>query len=177
MAKELTPKQELFVAEYLTDLNATRAAIAAGYSSRTADKIGSQLLGKTRVAAEIAKQHEKRMGKLEITADRVLGRLMKLAFYDVRKLFDADGRCKPITELDDDTAAAIAGMKTAHKVVGDENDGCVVFTEYKLVDQGQNLERLGRHLKLFTDKTELSGRVTLEQIVAAANQPHDRSGQ
>lgn len=175
MAKGLTPKQELFVAEYLTDLNATRAAIAAGYSPKNADSWGAQLLSNSKVSAEIAKKHGKHLGKLEITAERVLAELARLAFYDPRKFFDTDGRLKPLDEIDDDTAMALAGMKTMHKVVGDENDGVLVFTDYKLADKGLNLERLGRHLKLFTDKTELSGRLTLADLVCAANRKDEPS--
>jgi len=168
MKGRLTKRQELFVAEYLTDLNATRAAIAAGYSKNGAEVIASKLLINAKVSAEIAKKHGKRLAKLEITADRVLQEIAKLAFFDPRKLFNADGRCKPITELDDDTATAIAGMKTVHKVTGEDNDGMVVFTDFRLADKGQNLERLGKHLKLFTDKTEHSGRMTLEESVCAS---------
>jgi phage terminase small subunit len=70
--KPLTPKQQRFVAEYLIDLNATQAAIRAGYSEKTAEQIGYQLLQKTSVAATIAKGQEKRAGKLELTAEKVL---------------------------------------------------------------------------------------------------------
>ena len=62
MAAKLTDKQRTFVAEYLVDLNATQAAIRAGYSARNADKIGPELLGKTRVAAVIAEEQTKRAG-------------------------------------------------------------------------------------------------------------------
>lgn len=171
VASGLTKKQELFVAEYLIDLNATRAAIAAGYSKSTSQEQGSRLLSNVMVAAEIAKQHGKRLRKLEISADRVLQELAKVAFYNPRKLFDADGRCKPITELDDDTAMAIAGMKTAHKVTGEDEDGMVVFTEYKLADKLRALELCGRHLKLFTDKLEHSGRVSLAELVIGSYEP------
>lgn len=157
MASELTDKQEIFIGEYLKDFNATRAAIAAGYAKSSADVTGSRLLANAKVAAEIDKQKLGRLKRLEISADRVLQELAKLAFYDPRKLFDADGRCKPITELDDNTAAVIAGMKTVQKVTGEDQDGMVVFTDFKLADKGQNLERLGKHLKLFTDKQEVSG--------------------
>ena len=68
----LTAKQERFVAEYLVDLNATQAAIRAGYSAKTAEQIGFQLLKKTSVAAALATQSEKRVAKVELTAEYVL---------------------------------------------------------------------------------------------------------
>jgi phage terminase small subunit len=62
MAKSLARKQQIFVAEYLTDLNATRAAIAAGYSEKTADQQGSRMLKNVKVAAVIAEKTQKRVG-------------------------------------------------------------------------------------------------------------------
>lgn len=68
----MTPKQERFVAEYLVDLNATQAAIRAGYSAKTANEQGSQLLAKLSVRAAVDEALAKRAGKLEITAEKVL---------------------------------------------------------------------------------------------------------
>ena len=102
---------ELFVAEYLIDLNATRAAIAAGYSPKTAGQQGSRLLKNVKVLTEIAGKTKERIARLEITADNVLNELAKLAFFDPRKFFKPDGSAIPITELDDDTAMALAGFE------------------------------------------------------------------
>lgn len=68
----LNPKQQRFVAEYLTDLNATQAAIRAGYSEKTAYSIGAENLKKPEIAAAIAKGQAKLAGKLEITVEKVL---------------------------------------------------------------------------------------------------------
>ena len=68
----MTPKQAAFVDEYLIDLNATQAAIRAGYSAKTAGWIGNQQLAKTHISAEIAKRMEDRSKRTEITQDRVL---------------------------------------------------------------------------------------------------------
>ena len=76
----MTPKQRLFVEEYLIDLNATQAAIRAGYSAKNADKIGSELLGKTRVAAAVMARMKVRSERLAIDADRVLQEIAKFAF-------------------------------------------------------------------------------------------------
>lgn len=72
----MTPKQERFVAEYLIDLNATQAAIRAGYSAKTAVVQGSRLLTNANVAAAVAAARTKVAGKLEVTADRVIGGLL-----------------------------------------------------------------------------------------------------
>lgn len=72
MAKELTPKQQMFCKEYLIDLNATQAAIRAGYSEKTSSRIGPELLGKTWIQSAIQAQMDKRAARVEITADDVL---------------------------------------------------------------------------------------------------------
>lgn len=74
----LTPKQERFVAEYLVDLNATQAAIRAGYSKRTADRIGPELLGKTWVSRAIEEARAKQQIRIQITADDVLRDLLEV---------------------------------------------------------------------------------------------------
>jgi hypothetical protein len=76
----LTPKQERFVAEYLIDLNATQAAIRAGYSADTAKQQGSRLLTNADVAAAVAARQVKVGNKLEITAERVADELSRIAF-------------------------------------------------------------------------------------------------
>ncbi len=78
----LTPKQARFVEEYLLDLNATQAAIRAGYSARNADKIGPELLGKTRVAEAVKAAQQARSGRTEITQDEVIQGLKKEATLD-----------------------------------------------------------------------------------------------
>src|ERR1017187_4042453 len=106
--QNLNEKQQIFVREYLLDRNATRAAIAAGYSQKTAYSAGPRLLKNVEIQAEIAKRTEKVLAKLEITAERVLHGLAELAFFDPRKMFNSDGSLKPVVELDDISAMALA---------------------------------------------------------------------
>jgi phage terminase small subunit len=155
----LTQKQELFIAEYLIDGNGKRAAISAGYSPRTADKQASQLLDHPRIAAKIGAKLLKRMDRLEITADRVLQELAKLAFYDPGALLESDGSMKQIKDIDDVTRMAVAGLEVTElfEGTGDQKHAYGLCKKIKLADKGQNLERLGKHLKLFTDKTEVTG--------------------
>ena len=74
----MTPKQQAFVREYLIDLNATQAAIRAGYSKRNADKIGSELLGKTRVDKAVQEGMDKRAEKVSLEAEDVLKSIIRL---------------------------------------------------------------------------------------------------
>jgi phage terminase small subunit len=147
MANGFTKKQELFIAEYLIGFNATRAAIAAGYSRKGAEVTASQLLRNPKVAAEIEKKFGKRLDKLEITADKVLKEIAKIAFFDPRKLFNSDGSPKQILELDDDTAAGVVGLEVCElfEGAGDQKHAYALLKKIKLADKGQNLERLGRH--------------------------------
>lgn len=113
----LLPKQAKFVAEYLISGNATQAAIHAGYSPKTAYKIGAENLQKPQIASllsqkqsEIAARQDERLDAMELTKERIAREIARVAFFDPRKMFRADGRPKEITELDDDTAAAIVGI-------------------------------------------------------------------
>src|SRR5882724_1801576 len=83
-AAKLTPKQQKFIAEYLIDLNATQAAIRAGYSKKTARFIGHENLTKPDIALEVAKRQAKRADKLEVTAESVVAELAKLGFCNMQ---------------------------------------------------------------------------------------------
>ena len=87
----MTPKQAAFVDEYLIDLNSTQAAIRAGYSAKTAEWIGPQLLGKAHVSAAIAKRMEDRSKRTEITQDRVLTDIELIKQDAMRKAYDKNG--------------------------------------------------------------------------------------
>ena len=90
MAGKLTPKQEKFVAEYLIDLNATQAAIRAGYSQKNAGKIGPELLGKTRIAEAIHRSMERRQERTEVTQDYVIAKLKEIADKDASDYTESD---------------------------------------------------------------------------------------
>jgi phage terminase small subunit len=89
----LTAKQKKFVAEYLIDLNATQAAVRAGYSAKNADKIGPELLGKTRVAEAIQAAMQKREQRTEITQDMVLQRWWAIATADPNEIIHLRRLC------------------------------------------------------------------------------------
>lgn len=89
--KELTPKQARFVDEYLIDLNATQASIRAGYSAKTADRIGPELLGKTWVAAAIAERMKGREARTAITADKVMRDIEAIKQDAMKTIYDKDG--------------------------------------------------------------------------------------
>lgn len=174
-SKRLSPKQALFVRHYLADpkLNATKAAIAAGYSQKTAAVIGSENLKKPNIAAEIAKQTEKVAGKLEITRERVLRELALMGFanmMDYMSITDDGEALLDFSDLSRDQAAAIQEITTDTYTEPDpanEKERRVVKKiKFKLSDKRGSLELLGKHLNLFTDKpVDSSDR--LDEVVAA----------
>lgn len=147
----MTAKQQRFVEEYLIDLNATQAAIRAGYSVKNADKIGSQLLGKTRVSEAVSRAKADRSRRTGINADRVLQELAKIGFVNIADLTDflqGTGGAKP-----HDTAA-VQSLKV--KTIPTE-EGEIVEREIRLNDKLKALELLGKHVDLFTDRLKLEG--------------------
>jgi phage terminase small subunit len=175
--RPLTPKQAAFVAEYLIDLNATQAAIRAGYSAKTANEQGSRLLTNVSVRSAIEEAQNKRAERTEITQDRVLQEIARIAFFDVRKLYrEAGGGLKDPDELDDDAAAVLVGVDVTEER-GDSPDGGKVVIGHtkkvKLADKVAALTLAARHLGMLKDKTELTGAGGGPvQIVAT---PHDET--
>lgn len=161
----MTEKHRRFVAEYLVDLNATQAAIRAGYSPKTAEQQGSRLLRNAQVERAVAEGQAKRLAKLEITQERVLKEIASLAFSDIRQWFDENGRLRPIHELPDLAAAAIGSIevereKTTRKTTDDEEvtvEECVV--KLKAWSKPQALEMLAKHFGLVKDQMEHTGAV------------------
>lgn len=117
---KLTPKQERFAEEYLVDLNATQAAIRAGYSERTAKYTGFELIRKPHVAAAIQAARQKISKKTQVTVERTVQELARIAFADLRKLFDESGNLRPIADLEDDTAAALAAIEVVATKAGED---------------------------------------------------------
>ena len=145
----LTDKQKLFIKEYLIDLNATQAAVRAGYSKKNADKIGPELLGKTRIKEAIKKAMDKRSDRLDITADNVLRELALIGFSRMKKYsqWGSDGvKLKDSESLTEDEEACIAEVSET-----------ATGLKFKLHDKKGALELLGKHLGIFTEKMELTG--------------------
>lgn len=142
----LTRKQRRFVEEYLVDLNATQAALRAGYKH---PDNGRQLLTKTHVAAAIEQGQSQRAARTEITADRVLKEIAKVAFADVRKVFNADGALIKISDLSDEAAACIAGCDL---VTMNKGEGEIEYVaKIKMADKLRALELCGKHLGMFRE--------------------------
>ena len=139
----LTPKQERFVQEYLVDLNATAAAKRAGYNEKTAYSMGQRLLKKVEIQNSIQEAQRSLQDRTEVTQERIIAETAKLAFFDARKLFDKNGRPLPISELDDDTVAALVGLDV-QDLTGSDGSFIGYVRKYKLADKLRALELLGK---------------------------------
>lgn len=165
---KLTAKQACFIQEYLIDLNATQAAIRAGYSKKVANRQGHENLLKHDIQVELSKAMSKRAEKTQITQEMVLREYAKLAFLDPRKFFDDQGALIPIHILDGDVAAAVAGMDVTE--IATENAPITILKKLKFADKKGALDSLARHLGMFIEKVEHSGSVTVVKP-AAVNKP------
>lgn len=144
----LSEKQRRFVREYLQDCNATQAAIRAGYSPKSANVNGPRMLVNAGVAAEISRQQAEKVKQLDISADRVLKEVARIAFSDMRDYVEVTAkgvRAKPMDELTDDQAAAVAEVRDV--IVGKRRT-----TRIKLHDKLAALEKLSRHLGLYREE-------------------------
>lgn len=153
---KMTKMQELFVQEYLIDLNATQAAIRAGYSPATAQQIGSELLTKPHVKKAVARAMAVRSRRIGVTADRVVMELAKVAFVNPADVINfREGTLKNGAEADD--VAAVQSVKVKH--FGEDG----VEREIKLADKLKALELLGRHLGMFNDNLNINGSLQTEK--------------
>jgi phage terminase small subunit len=149
----LTPRQAAFVAEYLVDLNATKAAIRSGYSEKTAHSIGHENLSKPEIQQALTAAMQDRAERTQVTQDMVIAELAKIGFSDLRKVMTDAGALIPVQEWEDDMAGAISSVEIVRRPNGerDENDRPIIEDVVKLRvwDKLNALEKLGKHLGMF----------------------------
>lgn len=152
MAKKngLTAKQARFVEEYLIDLNATQAAIRAGYAKSSAEVTGCRLLTKGKITDLIDAAKAERSERARVTQDDVVVELARIGFADMRDFatWGSSGVKLAASEgLTEDQTRVVSELSW-------NKDGGLKF---KLHDKLSGLDKLGRHLKMFTDKHEHTG--------------------
>ena len=173
--KKLTAKQQRFCDEYLIDLNATQAAIRAGYSEKTACEQGARLLANVKVQKYLQKRKTDRIERTEITQDMVLLELANIAFSNAadyaavvekEAMAEVDGNMIPLFDEDGNpvkyrtvepvlTADLTESQKRALSVIKKGRDGF----EIKPYDKIRALELLGKHLGMFTEQVKVTGDV------------------
>lgn len=148
----LNPKQKRFCEEYIVDLNATQAAIRAGYSEKTAGSQAHDLLKKPEIQTYIAKLQEKRSLRTQITADRVLEELAAIAFSNVTDAVKADKDGLVITDLDELPLATQAAISEISSITRENMHGETSTTaRLKMHDKLGALRPLAQHLGITSD--------------------------
>jgi phage terminase small subunit len=163
----LNGRRELFAHEYLRDLNATQAAIRAGYSAKNANDEGSRLLADPAVQELVAKLAAARNEDVMIEARDVVRELIRLLNTNLATMVNEDGTVKSIHELPVDMQRAIASIEVEEvKGVG------AIRTKVKLWSKEKAIEMLGRHLSIFKDVLKVEG---LDEVAALIHKGRSRA--
>jgi phage terminase small subunit len=170
-------RRKLFIEAYLSNgENVTQAAVAAGFSEKTAASQGSRLLKSVKVQQELNSRREEVIAKVQrdtgITLERTLREIARGAFHDPRKFFDDAGNLKPIHELDDETAAALAGFDVTEEFSGrgQERERVGFTKKIKLADRKGYLDMLMKHLGGYKKDNEQGGEAVGNALSALLGQ-------
>lgn len=160
----LNAKQKRFCEEYVIDLNATQAAIRAGYSKATAGAIGAENLRKPQIKREIAKAQRNISKKNGNLAQRVVDELVKIGFSNVQNYIKPGNTIKDLSKIDVGKAAAVSSVKKTVTTFGDDkgHSGSKEVVEFKLWDKTDALEKLGKHLGIFEADNKQKGPVIIK---------------
>lgn len=153
----MTRKRDRFVKEYLIDLNATQAAIRAGYSPKTANEQGARLLANVSVQEAIAKAMAERSKRTGISQDRVIQELARIAFVNPQNVINPKDASVKADATEDDLAC----IQSVKVKTMDGAKGKSVEREVRLNDKMKALELLGKHLGMFKDKLEVDADMDL----------------
>ena len=153
MAELKAPKREMFCREYIKDLNGTQAAIRAGYSPRTADRMAYELLKKPEIQAFVLQSKAERVEEVKIDANYVLKRLIEIDEMDVADILDDGGDFLPIRKWPKVWRTTLSGLDIAIINSGDTE---TILKKIKWPDKVKNLELLGKHIGVgaFTEKVD-----------------------
>jgi phage terminase small subunit len=168
----VTPKQLAFVDEYLIDLNATQAAIRAGYSKRTANEQGARLLANVSVRSGIETAQAERSQRTKIDSDWVLRTLAEEKAADLADLYDATGTIKPVSEWPMAfRRGVVVGVETVEEWQGQGEDRKpVIVRKIKMTDRTKHIELIGKHISVqaFREQVGLgdpSGKALLPTVI------------
>jgi phage terminase small subunit len=148
----LNARRQAFLEAYLLEPNATKAALAAGFSAKSAHAQGIQLLKSPLIKAKLDELRAEAANKFQITRDRVLKEFARIAFADIREFYDENGRLKSVAELGEDAAAVLASVEVDELFAANLGGGMIQVGETKKVKLHNKLaalEALGKHLGLF----------------------------
>ncbi|HDX8835610.1 TPA: terminase small subunit [Klebsiella oxytoca] len=154
----LTDKQEMFCREYLIDLNATQAAIRAGYSAKTANRTASENMSKPDIQSRITELKAKRNEDVSINAEYVLKRLVEIDQMDVLDILNSTGELKPVAEWPKVWRTTLSGLEVME--MASEGNAAALLKKIKWPDKVKNLELLGKHISVQAFKEQVEQKVT-----------------
>ncbi|EPL1381719.1 terminase small subunit [Proteus mirabilis] len=154
----LNDKQEMFCREYLIDLNATQAAIRAGYSEKTANAQASRLLANVSIQNRIKELKSNRNERVEVDADYVLKRLVEIDQMDVLDILNESGDLKPVRDWPKAWRTTLSGLDVMSISTG-EDGADALLKKIKWPDKVKNLELLGKHVKVQAFKEQIEQKV------------------
>jgi phage terminase small subunit len=171
---KLTPYKRKVIEEYLRDFNGAQALRRVGYKGKRIYERAYAILHEDVVQEEIARRVEMELNAIGVHSRQVLIELARVGFSDIRKIFNPDGTLKPIKEIDDDTAAALARIERLERYVGRGEDRFLAgrSTKVRLFDKVKALEILAKHLKLFGEEKEAE-KVKIQVLIKGRDVPFD----
>ena len=144
---KLAPRQSRFVDEYLVDLNATQAAIRAGYSEKTADSQSARLLVNVKVQSTIQGRMHRRSERTEVDSDYVLRRLADIDEMDILDILTDDGALKPIKDWPKTWRTTLSGLDISTTITNFKEELTEnILKKIKWPDKVKNLELIGKHV-------------------------------
>lgn len=167
-----TPRREQFCVEFIVDLNATQAAIRAGYAAKNAEKEACRLMALPEIQERISEQKAQRVERTQVDSDYVLGRLVEIDQMDVADILDKQGSLKPVLEWPKVWRTYISGFDVAELFEGrgEEREQIGMLKKIKWPDKVKNLELLGKHVDVqaFQEKIEHNVGRSLADLMAEA---------
>lgn len=169
----LTKKQSLFIDEYIKDLNATQAAIRAGYKEKAAGQMGDENLKKPQIKAVIDARIKERSDQIKVDGQYVVKRLLEIDAMDVLDILKDDMSIKPISEWPKVWRTYISAVDVSELLGASDPDGgqksvVAILKKIKWPDKLKNIELLGRHFGIFNDKLDLNVKDGLAERLARA---------
>jgi phage terminase small subunit len=177
MARKLTDQKKVFCEEYLLHLNGTKATEAAGYSKKAAKQQAYKLLGEEAVQEYIQQLMAERSERTQAESDEVINELSAVAFTSLPDIVDFDGQkvtCKSFEELTPTQRKALKKIKIKkRKIPGTTKGEIIEEFEIELLDKLKSLELLGRHLAMFTDRTEHIADINIRSVNYGTGRPFE----
>jgi phage terminase small subunit len=153
----LKPQYKKFVDKYLETFNGTQSAIYAGYKKTSASETAYEILNYPHIKRAISERSKMLSDGSAITIDRWIREVGRIAFLDLRQLFDESGEIKDPKDWDDDLASVIGSFEVGEVRSTKDGDDWVQerITKVKMLDKLQALEKLGKYFRLFSDLVEV----------------------